>query len=227
MNYLKIYCKLVRKAETRNWKRKDVSFPIELHHIFPISMYGKNNRIVALTPREHYIAHMLLYKICLSRYGIKNNKTFKMGSAFAMMCINSKVQGRAYTARQYETARNCLSRIRTGKSRDDLKGKKYFGASEESIQIAIEKMRKKKTGMKINYPKNRKSLPCSESRAKNVSEARKKTKFKFIDMSEEEFNVWMSKQNLYRKNGTRNANVTRVLMWRNIPLEIYYGNKIR
>lgn len=226
MNYLKTYCKLIRKAENRNWKRKYVTFCVELHHVFPISLYGKNNRIVALTPREHYIAHWLLYKICLSRYGIKNNKTFKMGSAFAMMCVNTKFHGRNYTSRQYETVRSCLSTIRTGKHREDLKGKKYFGASEESIRNGIEKMRKKKIGMKLNYPKNRKSSPCSESRAKNVSASRKKTKFKFIDMSENEFNSWIAKQNLYRKNGTINANVTRVLNWRNIPIEIYYGNKI-
>jgi hypothetical protein len=227
MNYLKTYCKLVRKAEERNWKRKKVSFCIEQHHVFPVSIYGKNKRIVSMTPREHYIAHWLLYKIFAKRYGIRNDKTFKMGSAFAMMCVNTKWQGREYTSRQYETVRSCLSKIRTGKSREDLKGKKYFGANEESIKNGIEKMRKAKTGMKIDYPKNRKSLPCSEIRAKGLSESRKRTKFKFINMSDEEFSIWMSKFNLCIKNGTRNANITRALVWRNIPVETYYGNKLQ
>ena len=222
MNYLKSYCKLIRNAESRNWKRKCIEFYIEEHHVFPVSIYGKNNRTVLLTPKEHFLAHWLLYKICLKRYGIRNNKT--MGSAFAMMCVTNDLQERKYTSRQYETVRNCLSNIRTGKSRNDMKGKKYFGASEDSIKNGIEKMRQKKIGMKIEYPKNRKSAPCSIEKSKKISETRKSTKLKFISMNEEEFSVWISNQNLYRKDGARNSNVTRVLMWRNLSLENYYGN---
>lgn len=224
MNYLKCYCNLIRTAEKRNWKRKTIQFYIEEHHVFPVSLYGKNNRIVGLTPREHFLAHWLLYKICIKRYGVRSNKTFSMGSAFAMMCVTNDLQERKYTSRQYEMVRNCLSTIRIGKSRDDLKGKKYFGASEDSIKNGIEKMRKKKTGMKIKYPKNRKSSPCSVEKSKKISETRKNTKFKFISMSDEEFSNWISNQNLYRKDGARNPNVTRVLMWRKISLENYYGN---
>jgi len=223
MNYLKTYCKLIRNAENRNWKRKHTNFYIEEHHTFPISIYGKNDRIVGLTPREHFLAHWLLYKICLKRYGVRTGKTFSMGSAFAMMCVTNDLQERNYTSRKYEIVRNCLSTIRTGKSRNDMKGKKYFGASEDVIKKGIEKMREKKTGMKIEYPKNRKSSPCSSEKMKKISETRKNTRIKFISMSEEEFNLWISKQNLYRKDGARNSNVTRTLMWRNIPLEKYYG----
>ena len=105
-----------------------------------------------------------------------------------------------------------------------MKGKKYFGASEDSIKNGIEKMRKKKVGMKVDYPKNRKSSPCSPEKSKKISETRKNTKLKFISMTEEEFNIWVSNQNLYRKDGAKNSNVTRVLMWRNISFEKYYGN---
>jgi len=223
MNYLKTYCKMIRTAEKRNWRRKNIDFYIEEHHVFPISIYGKNDRIVGLTPREHFLAHWLLYKICLKRYGIRNNRTFSMGSAFAMMCVTNDLQERNYTSRKYEIVRNCLSNIRTGKSRDDMKGKKYFGASEDTIKQGIEKMRKKKMGMKIEYPKNRKSSPCSSEKIKKISESRKNTRVKFTSMSEEEFNLWISKQKLYRKDGVRNSNVTRTLLWRNIPLEKYYG----
>jgi hypothetical protein len=223
MNYLKTYCKMIRTAEKRNWRRKNIDFYIEEHHVFPISIYGKNDRIVGLTPREHFLAHWLLYKICLKRYGIRNNRTFSMGSAFAMMCVTNDLQERNYTSRKYEIVRNCLSNIRTGKARDDMKGKKYFGASEDTIKQGIEKMRKKKMGMKIEYPKNRKSSPCSSEKIKKISESRKNTRVKFTSMSEEEFNLWISKQKLYRKDGVRNSNVTRTLLWRNIPLEKYYG----
>jgi hypothetical protein len=224
MNYLRIYCNLVKLAEKRNWKKKQTNLYLEGHHIFPVSIYGKNNRIVYLTAREHFLAHWLLYKVCLKRYGIRNKKTFNMGSAFAMMCVSNQLQGRNYTSRQYEISRKSLSEVRTGRKRDDMIGKRYFGADEETIQNAIEKIRKKKTGVKTNYPKNRKSSPCSSDKANKISKSRKKTKDNFINMSQEDFEIWISKQNLYRKDGPKNPNVTRVLSWRNIPLEKYYGN---
>lgn len=58
MNYLKVYCNLIRKAQ----QRQVVEGYIEKHHIFPISIFGKNNKIVVLTAKEHYIAHALLEK---------------------------------------------------------------------------------------------------------------------------------------------------------------------
>jgi hypothetical protein len=54
-------------------------------------------------------------------------------------------------------------------------------------------MREKKTGMKLEYPKNRKSSPCSSEKMKKISETRKNTRIKFISMNEEEFNLWISK----------------------------------
>jgi hypothetical protein len=224
MNYLKVYCNLIKSAENRNWKKSSNNSYLEGHHIFPISIYGKNDRIVYLTAREHFLAHWLLYKICLKRYGIRNRKTFNMGSAFAMMCVSNDLQERKYTSRQYEIARKCLSEIRTGNPRNDMLGKRFFGADEETIQNAIEKIRHKKIGVKVNYPKNRKSSPCTKEKANKISETRKKTKGKFVNMSCDDFDMWISKQNLYRKDGAKNSNVTRVLMWRNIPLEKYYEN---
>lgn len=74
MNYLKIYCNLIRKAENRIAPEGYT----EKHHTFPVSLFGKNNRVVVLTAREHYIAHALLEKICIQRYGKTHWKTIKM-----------------------------------------------------------------------------------------------------------------------------------------------------
>jgi hypothetical protein len=82
MNYLKIYCNLIRKAENRTPPEGYT----EKHHTFPKSIFGKNSRIVVLTAREHYVAHFLLYKVCAKRYG-KNHSYFKkMQLAFWLMC---------------------------------------------------------------------------------------------------------------------------------------------
>jgi hypothetical protein len=85
MNYLKTYCNLIRKAEQRGYtkkKAKEHGLYVEGHHTFPKSIYGKNTRIVYLTAREHYIAHALLERICIQRYGKEHWKTKKMMYAF-------------------------------------------------------------------------------------------------------------------------------------------------
>jgi hypothetical protein len=78
----------------------------ESHHIFPTSIFGKNKRTVNLTPREHYIAHWLLYKICLKRYGELHPRTKKMANAMSMMICESALQSRMYPSRYYDHARN-------------------------------------------------------------------------------------------------------------------------
>lgn len=81
MNYLKVYCNLIRKAENRTPPEGYT----EKHHTFPKSIFGKNNRLVVLTAREHYIAHVLLEKICIKRYGLEHYRTYKMNNAHIMM----------------------------------------------------------------------------------------------------------------------------------------------
>jgi hypothetical protein len=81
MNYLKVYCNLIRKAENRTPPEGYT----EKHHTFPKSIFGKNNRLVVLTAREHYIAHALLEKIYIKRYGLKDKRTIKMTYAFSLM----------------------------------------------------------------------------------------------------------------------------------------------
>ena len=82
MNYLKHYIKLIRKAENRNLPK---SIIIEKHHVFPKSIFGDNNRLVCLTLKEHYIAHALLEKVYIKRYGRNGKNTHKMIRAFFIM----------------------------------------------------------------------------------------------------------------------------------------------
>jgi hypothetical protein len=225
MNYIKHYINLCKKAKDRViiFERKEY----ENHHIFPESIYGENKNIVKLTLREHYIAHHLLWKFFKKIYGTNNQKTRKMAQAYHMMVLGSGGDNHrtvSYTSRQFALAKLAIYESKKGKIRNDLIGKKYFGASEETIKFGIEKMRIKKTGMKIqNYPKNRKSSPCSTQKSKKISESRLKTKEKYIAMTDIEFNEWVKKQNPFRKDGKRNPNLTRALVYRNNDVELYYG----
>lgn len=213
MNYLKHYIALMKKAKIRKNYNELI---YEKHHIFPQSIYGKNVNVVKLTCREHYIAHKLLWKAFRKRYGWKHQKTRKMAMAFHIM-----VYGKGDTQRPlynnsflYESARKAVYESKKGKKRPDMLGKSYFGAEEEIIKNGIKKMILKKTGMKVKYPKNRKSPPCSLEKAQKISESRKKTKQKFCSMSKKEFDDWLSKQNYYTKNGRINSNVSRAIKWR-------------
>lgn len=109
MNYLKVYCNLIRKAENRTPPEGYT----EKHHTFPKSIYGNNNRVVLLTGREHYIAHALLEKVCIQRYGLKDQKTIKMTYAHSGM----KGNGGYTNSILYEGARKRKSDNMKGKSR--------------------------------------------------------------------------------------------------------------
>jgi hypothetical protein len=98
MNYLKVYCNLIRKAENRTPPEGYT----EKHHAFPKSIYGKNNRLVVLTGREHYIAHALLEKAFIKRYGLKDKRTIKMNFAHLSMKGNNRKYLNSYL---YENAK--------------------------------------------------------------------------------------------------------------------------
>ena len=188
----------------------------EKHHIFPRSVYGPNDLVVQLTCREHYLAHKLLWLGFKARYGTKSTKTRKMALAFYMMVYGTgdTYRDKVKTSYMYESARKAAREAKIGASRPDMKGKSFFGASDEQIVEIKEKIRNKKLGIKMNYPNNRKSSPRSGQTAITISESRKRTKDKFVLMSDAEFNEWLQKFDKPTKSGRINSNVTRAIKWR-------------
>ena len=237
MNYLKHYTALMRTATNR----KEIPEINEKHHIYPVSIYGKNDTIVVLSIREHLIAHLLLWKVCEKRYGKDHWKTKKMCFAASQMgwtrvCgerVNSIVlssarkrmavflTGNNNPSKKPEN-RKKISQSKLGVSRPDMCGKQYFGADTEKKREIISKMIISKTGKKINYPKNRVSPPCSNEKALKISESRKNTKQKYKEMTESEFDSWLAGKSKFNKNGRKNPNITRALQYRNIDVEQYY-----
>jgi hypothetical protein len=107
MNYLKVYCKLVRKFEERNLTRnegKELFGYCEVHHIWMRSIYGQekdgNTRTTFVSAREHYILHAVLEKAYIKRYGLYHPYTKKATLAFTRM----KNGSRYYNSRLFETA---------------------------------------------------------------------------------------------------------------------------
>ena len=69
-----------------------------------------------------------------------------------------------------------------------------------------------------------KKIPCSETRALSISQSRKTTLDKYRLMSQEEFSIWVKSQNLHRKDGAVNSNVTRAILARSENPKDYYKN---
>lgn len=86
MDYEKIYNDLIEKAKSSICVEGGY---FEKHHIIPKSLGGTNDasNLVKLTARQHYIAHLLLYKIykdkCVN--GVDKTPFYKMLSALGAM----------------------------------------------------------------------------------------------------------------------------------------------
>lgn len=219
MNYIKHYIRLIRNAQLR----ESIDGYRERHHVFPKSMFGENSYIVELTAKEHYIAHKLLWKSCRQRYGTTHLRTKKALHAVLMMNVSST--GQRFTSKTYDYIRKEFSISITGRKRPYLRGKAYFGASEETVLKMRQKYNNTRTGMTINYPKNRKkSGPPSLEKKQKISESRKKTNEKYINMTPKQFTEWISNQSMYVRGGRINSNVTRAIMARGEDISKYYGD---
>jgi len=82
MSYIDRYNKFIDSL-----RNQVVSEGCELHHIVPRSMGGSDDKsnIIALTPRQHYIAHWMLWKayggkMAQAFFFINNNKNKRIGS---------------------------------------------------------------------------------------------------------------------------------------------------
>jgi hypothetical protein len=63
--YSKWYFSIVESALNRAWTKKTAPVYVENHHIFPKCIV-KNNDVVCLTAREHFICHLLLPKMMVN-----------------------------------------------------------------------------------------------------------------------------------------------------------------
>lgn len=89
--YFNWYWNIVNRAKDRILER---GIYFERHHIYPLSIYGKNKDLVKLTAKEHYIVHLVLWWGLRTKFGIKDSNTRKMASAFNCMCRISQNQTR-------------------------------------------------------------------------------------------------------------------------------------
>ena len=121
LHYLTRYLDFIKSRATKN-----VKF-YEDHHILPRSAFPEFEHekwnLRSLTPREHFIAHYLLFKAF--------PKNRKLVHAFWCMC-KFRRNGRAYriTGRMYETIRNAYAESMLGS------GNPFYGKTHSDEQKA-------------------------------------------------------------------------------------------
>lgn len=124
MNYLKLYCKLIRKFEERGLTKEEAKTQklyVEEHHIFPRSIFGEhkegNQRTVFVSAREHYVLHAVLEKLCIQRYGLNYPYTRKMNKAHISMSTKKETNELIYVnSRLYESAKIRQSQLNRGRN---------------------------------------------------------------------------------------------------------------
>ena len=100
--YTRWYYSIIQRAQTRVLPNDTY---IEKHHIIPRSLGGNNSKlnIANLTPREHFVCHLLLTKMTIG------NNLYKMKHALGMITNIKKIgQGRYVpSSRIYEYVKKC------------------------------------------------------------------------------------------------------------------------
>jgi hypothetical protein len=128
------------------------------------------------------------------------------------------------TSLMYETARTAVKIAKLGAPRKDMYGKKYFGASPEKIESIIEKVRLSKTGKKINYPKNRKSSPRTESTITKIKNTKASSTPTYLTMTNQQFIDWVNCHKLFMSDGRKNGNITKAIIARGENIGDYYND---
>jgi 5-methylcytosine-specific restriction endonuclease McrA len=103
MNYSKHYKLLIKKAKNRVLEGYG-----ENHHIIPRCFGGSNDKqnLVKLTAREHFIAHLLLYKMQTSK-----RKQFQMLTSVIMMSGKDKMNSTLYEHARKEFSKRQSERM--------------------------------------------------------------------------------------------------------------------
>lgn len=156
---------------------------VEKHHIYPNSIYGKNEDLIKLTAKEHYIVHLLLWWGLREKYGTKDKNTKKMAYAFAMMNMHSKShKNQRYDSKEYSFLRQAYNEVNIDKVMSEesklkisfaFKGEKHPNYGKITPDFIRDKISKNSTNIKTIYQYD---LLCNFIRQyKSISEVTKIT----------------------------------------------------
>jgi hypothetical protein len=155
--YSKWYFSIIDNAFERKWSKKTAPSYVEAHHIIPKSIM-KNDIVVFLTAREHFICHLLLPKMLNDPI-----QKIKMNIAITAMRINE--DKRYINSRFFETIKNKkllrgLKRSEETKQKMSDKRKKILKENKEVYENLLKHLDK------IRLPMNGKNNPMFDKKGK-------------------------------------------------------------
>ena len=138
----------------------------ENHHVIPKSLGGSNNKenLVRLTPKEHYICHLLLTKM------VEKDNIRKMWYAHYMMMKGTKRH--KPNARMYELAKTNMAKANKDRPGPNL-GKVMSDDQKKKLSNSL---KGRILGPMSEEHKQKLSKPKSEEHRKKISESRKRLK---------------------------------------------------
>jgi NUMOD3 motif len=154
MNYQKIYNKIIDRARNRTLEGY-----VEKHHVIPKSFGGPNKKenLVKLTPREHYVCHLLLAKI----YG---------GKMISALWFMIHLRGVKITSKMYDWLRKKYAR----RVSENSKGHKY-NLGRKHTRETNQKVSEALKGRKLSEDIKLKISECSRG-CKRSEETKQKIK---------------------------------------------------
>ena len=139
MNYSKVYYNIIDRSKSR-----EVPPIVEVHHIIPKSLGGSNKKdnLVKLSPREHFICHLLLTKMYS---GKEKQKMVYALWAIMNLCNNhqyrKKIKGKVYEnlRKEFVAAQKSTrgeAHHNTGKKRPDRTAASFTDEWKANISAA-------------------------------------------------------------------------------------------
>jgi hypothetical protein len=193
MNYQKHYDLLINTRKQLN-REKNKGQYFEQHHIIPKSLGGNNlkENLVFLTPREHFIAHWLLYRIH------RNKST---AAAFYRMCHKGSKNMKRYipSSRAYEEARTAYIEENKGKPKHNEISKKNIGLKNKKPKPLhygqnLSKMMKQGLAKKIS--ESNKGISRGKGRKIDWNVGRPKTTIYQHDLNNNLIKTWIGIEEL-------------------------------
>lgn len=186
MNYERIYERIIQKAKLENRKRGEGIY-YERHHIKPQSLFKDlkkdPNNMVLLTPKEHFICHMLLSEIYPGK---------EMQYAIWRMCNDGKYK---VSARYYDCVKKRISET----TRELSKGRVPSKETRRKISEANKgKKRSEETKRKLRESYDPQKHVLTEDQRRILSQNASK-RFKGVKKSEN-FKEFMRKNHLGNRN---------------------------
>lgn len=131
--YSKWYFRIIDSAIVRGWNRKNTDVYLESHHYVPKSFGGTET--VYLTAKEHFICHLLLFKMFIG------DDKRKMSWALNNMRRNNKYQKRYINSSVYKILKENLKHTAETieKVSSKLRGKPKSESHRKNLSIVMKK----------------------------------------------------------------------------------------